>query len=267
MNSKFQREEDSFSTIAVHAGYSPDDCLPHRPVVEPLISTSTYKQSKPGVFEVSSSPSSLLDYNNRSSSPAQEFNYSRCGNPCRNNLEQRLAAMEDAKYAAVFPTGLSVVYGLATLFQSGDHFVVSNDLYGGTLKCFMNMEKRRGMQIDYVDMTKDLIELKSVLRSDTKMLWFESPSNPTMSVVDIRAVCEMAKSVAKDVLIVIDNTVLTPYFQKPLELGVTICMYSLTKYTNGHADVVMGAAVTNCPNINEELRIMQEGMRGLSCFI
>lgn len=137
---------------------------------------------------------------------------------------------------------------------------MSTDLYGGTTKCFVGMEKRRGLIIDYVELSTDLNVLESSLRSDSKLLWLESPTNPLMNVVDIQGVCTLAKSIAPDIVIVVDNTFLTPYFQKPLELGATISTYSLTKFMSGHSDVVMGAAVTNCPKLIEGLKMMQEGI-------
>lgn len=174
----------------------------------------------------------------------------------------RLAAMEGAKFASTFPTGVSVVFAFGSMLSPGDHIIVSNDLYGGTMKCFVNMKDKKGLNIDYVDMITDTDykELRAALKPNTKLLWLESPTNPTMNVVDIKAVSEVAKSVAKDIVIVVDNTFLTAYFQKPLDLGATVTMYSLTKYINGHADVVMGAAVTNCEKIHMEMQLMQEGI-------
>lgn len=235
MSTKFHRAEDSFATVAVHAGYSPDD-YPDMPISEPLVCSSTFKQPKPGVFK---------------------YEYGRTGNPCRNNLEKRLAALEGAKYAATFPSGVCVTFAIGQLFKPGSHFVISTEIYGGTMKCFVNMEQRNGFDVDYVDFT-DLKSLKSHLKSDTKLMWFETPTNPTLTVVDIKAVCELARSVAKDVIIVVDNTFLSSYFQRPLELGADVSMYSLTKYVNGHADVVMGAAVTNNETFHKDLQFMQE---------
>lgn len=256
MSSIFYREDDGFPTVCVHSGHNPDD-FPDMPITEPLILTSTFQQSKPGVFKVSfnsniihSSPTYLYQ--------SQRFNYQRTGNPCRLNLETRLAEMEGAKYAACFPSGVSVVFAIGSIFPPGSHFVVSRDLYGGTTKCFVEMAKKRNVSVDYVDMATDLTSLKKTVTSDTKLLWLESPTNPTMNVVDIQAVCAAAKAISKDIVIVVDNTFLTAYFQKPLELGATVSMYSLTKYINGHADVIMGAAVTNCPTLFKEFQVMQE---------
>lgn len=172
-------------------------------------------------------------------------------------MEKKLAALENAKYAATFPSGLSVVFSIGSLFSPGSHFIVSADLYGGSMKCFVNLSQRNGMDIDYVDMSRDVAALKKHLRSDTKLLWLETPTNPTLNVVDIRAVSTVAKAIAKDIIVVVDNTFLSPYFQKPLELGATVSMSSLTKYVNGHADVIMGAAVTNCAQVYEGLKLMQ----------
>lgn len=137
---------------------------------------------------------------------------------------------------------------------------MSTDVYGGTTKCFLGMEKRRGFIIDYVDLSKDLSVLENSLRSDSKLLWMESPTNPLMNVVDIQGVCLLAKSISPEIVIVVDNTFLTPYFQKPLELGATVSTYSLSKFMSGHSDVVMGAAVTNCLKLIEGLKYMQEGI-------
>ena len=232
---------DSFDTLAVHSGFRAEDAPPHYPLVELLITSSTFKQMQPGMYK--------------------EFDYSRTGNPCRQSLEKRLAALEGAKYAATFPSGVNVAYALAGLFYPGDHFVVSSLLYGGTMKCFVNMEERRGFKIDYVDLSVADFNsvLKKSLKMDTKMLFFETPTNPTMTVIDIQSVVETAKQINKDIVIVVDNTFLSPCFQKPLDFGATVTMYSLSKYTNGHADVVMGAAVTNCPKVYEGLTMMQDG--------
>lgn len=235
MSDKFCKD---FATVAVHGGYSPEDCLPHKPIVEPLICSSTFKQSHPGVYP--------------------EFDYGRTGNPCRKSLEKRLAALENAKFAATFPSGVSVAFAFGHLFPPGSHFIVSKDVYGGILKCFLNMEKRSGFTISYLDMTNSS-QLKAALKEDTKLVWFETPTNPTLTVVDIKGVSELVRSVAKEAVIVVDNTFLTSYFQRPLELGATVSMYSLTKYVNGHADVIMGAAVTNCEKIHREMEFMQDG--------
>lgn len=126
------------------------------------------------------------------------------------------------------------------------------------MKCFVNLEARNGVKIDYVDLSSGLDSLKEHLRSDTKLLWFETPTNPSLTVIDIKAVTEVARKISKDIVIVVDNTFLTSYFQKPLDLGATVSMYSVTKYINGHADVIMGAAVTNCEKLWEGLNLMQE---------
>lgn len=177
-----------------------------------------------------------------------------------------MAILENAKFAAAFPSGVSVAFAIGSLFRPGDHFVISNDLYGGTLECFVNLAKDRNIQIDYVDLVKNLSDLKQHLRKDTKLLWFETPTNPTLEVIDIKAVCDLAKSIAKEIVIVVDNTFLTPYFQRPLELGATVSMYSLTKYLNGHSDIVMGAAVTNSADIFAGLRKMQTSEKNYLFF-
>lgn len=127
----------------------------------------------------------------------QEYNYSRLGNPCRKDLEKCLCALEGAKYAATFPTGMAAVTAIASIFSPGDHFVVSNDIYGGTMKYFKEVAPRQGFQVDFVDMTSDdYLELRRKLRPYTKLMWFESPTNPTLNLVDIKAVSDIAKTIA-----------------------------------------------------------------------
>lgn len=151
-----------------------------------------------------------------------------------------------------------MAFAVGLLFRPGDHFLVSTDLYGGTMKCFMNMENTRGFLIEYVDLSGDVkAVLEKKMRQDTKLLFFETPTNPMLTMVEIEKTAKIAKKISKDVVIVVDNTFLTPYFQRPLDLGVTITMYSLTKYINGHADVIMGAAVTNSNKLYQELAAMQ----------
>lgn len=126
----------------------------------------------------------------------QEFNYSRLDNPCRRDLERSLAALEGAKYAVTFPTGMAAVTSIASMFSPGDHFVISNDIYGGTMKYFLEVAPRQGFQVDFVDMVSNHSELKRMIRPNTKMMWFETPTNPTMSLVDIKKVSEIAKKIS-----------------------------------------------------------------------
>ncbi|KAI1696060.1 cys/Met metabolism PLP-dependent enzyme domain-containing protein [Ditylenchus destructor] len=225
-----------FGTTAIHAGQQPERWNMNQ--VVPMISTaSTYKHPVPG-------------------EPKGYF-YNRYGNPTRDCLHESLAALEDAKFARVFSSGMAAVASAGNLLNAGDHVISSVYAYGGTKEYFTNtLAACHGKQLTYVDMT-NLDELKAALRPNTKMVWFETPSNPHLFVIDIAAVVSIAKGYNKDILVVVDNTFITPYFQKPLTFGVDIVMHSLSKYINGLSDVIMGALITNRKDIDDKLFYMQ----------
>ncbi|KAL3116965.1 hypothetical protein niasHT_002924 [Heterodera trifolii] len=183
--------------------------------------------------------------------------YARGGNPTRDVLQQSIAALENARHCRVFSSGLSATAAMANWLHSGDHIIASDDGYGGTQRYFRQISvEHHGMELSFVDLTK-LANLEKEFKPNTKMVWFETPSNPLLKVIDIEAVCRAVRSRSKECIVVVDNTFMTPYFQRPLELGADVVMHSLTKYINGHTDVLMGAMVTNNDQLDQHLNSQQ----------
>jgi cystathionine gamma-synthase len=170
------------------------------------------------------------------------YMYSRCGNPTRLELENTIALLEGGRKAWAFSSGMSAIAALLKLFRTGDHLLVSDDLYGGTYRLFSDIYTRYGMEFDYVDFT-DLDEVESSIRPNTRAFFVETPTNPTMKVVDLAATSELAHS--KGLVFVVDNTLMTPYFQKPFYFGADIIIHSGTKYLCGHNDVTAGFLVVH----------------------
>ncbi|KAG5320279.1 CGL lyase, partial [Acromyrmex heyeri] len=226
--------EKGFATIAIHAGQDPDQWN-HCSVVPPLVMSTIFKQDDPA--------------------PIGEYLYGRSGNPTRNVLETCLAALEKGKHAFCFSSGLGTLTAITGLLKAGDHLIVGDELYGGTNHHIRKCSSRQGITHTFVDMT-DIQNVIDAIQPNTKMIWLETPTNPLMKLIDIKAVAESLKS-RPDIILVIDNTFLTSYFQKPLDLGVDIVMYSLTKYMNGHTDVIMGAAITRRDDLAQKLRFNQ----------
>ncbi|KAG5347542.1 CGL lyase, partial [Acromyrmex charruanus] len=230
-------KEKGFATIAIHAGQDPDQWN-HYSVVPPMVMSTTFKQDSPA--------------------PPREYVYGRSGNPTRNVLETCLAALENGKHAFCFSSGLGTLTAIAGLLEAGDHMIVGDDLYGGTNRYIQKCSSKQGIKYTFVDMT-DVQNVLDAIQPNTKMIWLETPTNPLMKLVDIKAVAENLKS-HPDIILVVDNTFLTCYFQKSLDLGADIVMYSLTKYMNGHSDVIMGAAITRRDDLGEKLRFNQNAM-------
>ncbi|KAL5022008.1 hypothetical protein ScPMuIL_001163 [Solemya velum] len=187
------------------------------------------------------------------------FEYSRSGNPTRNCLEKCIASLEGAKYGMCFSSGLATTMALTSLWKSGDHIVSMNDLYGGTNRYFQQCAVNMGIQTTMVDCT-DTAKVKAALKSNTKMVWIETPTNPTMQMVDIAAVSKVVKAEMPECLVVVDNTFMSSYFQRPLDFGADVAMHSLTKYMNGHTDVVMGAVALNDEKVADRLRFLQNAL-------
>jgi cystathionine gamma-lyase len=185
------------------------------------------------------------------------YDYSRSGNPTRTALEDCIAALENGRFGFVFGTGMAAETTLIMMFRPGDHLVVHNDLYGGTYRLLTGIMADRGIAIEYVDL-RDLEAVKAAIRPTTRAIWIESPTNPCMNLVDLAAVAKLARDAG--VLTICDNTFLSPYFQKPLDLGVDIAMHSTTKYINGHSDVVGGALVVNDPALAERIGYLQNAL-------
>lgn len=221
-----------FATKAIHFGQEPDKST--GAVTVPIFQTSTYVQDDVG--------------------KTRGYEYSRTGNPTRAALESVIAGLEDGSHGFAFSSGMSATDSVVRLLSHGDHVVVSDDVYGGTYRLFTKVLERFGLEFSFVD-TSDIEVLERAIRPNTKMLWIESPSNPLLKLTDIRSASKIAKS--KEILTVVDNTFMSPYFQRPLELGCDVVVHSTTKYLGGHSDVVGGAVVANDPDISERLKFIQ----------
>ncbi len=218
-----------FGTLAVHAGQKPDPST--GAIMTPIYQTSTYVQEAPGKH--------------------LGHEYSRVTNPTRSALEGNLAALEGARNAICFASGVASIDAILKSLRPGDHVVATNDLYGGTIRIFNQVFAPFGLEFSYVDMT-DLDAVEAVLRPSTKMIWVETPTNPLLRIVDIAAICDLA--VDRDITVAVDNTFASPYLQQPLSLGADLVMHSSTKYIGGHSDVIGGVICTNDDEWNEKLR-------------
>ncbi|KAG5666385.1 hypothetical protein PVAND_014414 [Polypedilum vanderplanki] len=230
----FKKTDDGFATKAIHAGQEPEQWKCR--AVVPLISLSTtFKQF----------------------APAQHagYEYSRSGNPTRNVLETCLAALDNAKFALTFASGLGAQTAIISTLKTGDAIITGDDVYGGTNRLFRNLAVNMGMEVIFVDMT-DLKNLERAMKENVKLVWLETPTNPSMKVIDIENVCKFVHENSKAIVLV-DNTFLSPYFQRPIDLGADAVTYSLTKYMNGHADVVMGSIATSNSKLYESLKFYQ----------
>jgi len=228
----------SFETQAIHAGQDPEQ-WDSRCVVPPIVMSTTFKQFAPG------------DYGN--------YDYGRSGNPTRAALEACLGPMEKARYALTYASGLAALTNLNFLLKNGDHILCGDDVYGGTNRYLRNCASRMGIETTFVEMN-DLKKTESEFRSNTAMVWLETPTNPTMKLIDIAAISQLAKRKNPNVIVVVDNTFASPYFQSPLEFGADIVTHSLTKYINGHTDVVMGAVMLNNEEIYKRLKFLQNAI-------
>ncbi|KAI8929910.1 Cys/Met metabolism PLP-dependent enzyme-domain-containing protein [Entophlyctis helioformis] len=191
------------------------------------------------------------------------------GNPTRANFEKAVAALEGAKYGLAFASGSVTTATVASLAGNGSHIVSVNDVYGGTFRYFTKVASTYGVETTFCDLrTPD--NIRSAIKPNTKLVWIETPTNPTLRLVDIRAVAEIAHT-HPGVLVVVDNTFMSPFFQRPLELGADIVVHSVTKYLNGHSDVVMGVAVTSNDAVYERLKFLQNSIGGIpspfDCFL
>jgi cystathionine beta-lyase/cystathionine gamma-synthase len=210
-----------FTTRAIHDG-QPND--PQTGAVTfPIYQTSTFQQAHPG------KPTKYHD---------RELSYARTENPTRTALENALASLEGTKFGLAFASGLSAVTCVMNTLKAGDHVIACGDLYGGSYRMFTKVYTKLGIEFTFTDTTK-LENIEKALKSNTKLLWLESPSNPLLNITDIAGAVKIAKR--KNVLTIVDNTFATPYLQQPIELGADIVLHSTTKYLNGHADVINGA--------------------------
>lgn len=237
-----------FETLAIHAGQEPDPTT--GAVMTPIYQTSTYVQA--GVGE------------------HQGYEYARTGNPTRTALEACLAALEGAPFGLAFASGMAAIDTLCKLLDPGDHVLASNDVYGGTFRLFERQYRKYGIEFSYVELT-DLQAVKDGLQANTRWVWIETPTNPRLKVVDIRAVAEIAHTYHPQIRVVVDNTFATPYLQQPLVLGADVVIHSTTKYLGGHSDVVGGALATRDEALHERLKFLQNAAGAvpgpLDCFL
>jgi cystathionine gamma-lyase len=226
-----------FSTRAIHVGQGADSAT--GATIVPIYQTSTYTQTRVGEH--------------------RGFDYSRSINPTRVALEQQLASLENARFGVAFASGMAATSAVLALLSSGDHVVVGDDLYGGTYRLFERVLSRYGLEFSYVDM-RDVAAVRAAVRPTTRMFWIETPSNPLLNIVDIAAVAALRRD---NPIVVVDNTFATPYFQQPLASGAQIVVHSTTKYIGGHSDVVGGVAITDEPELAEQIKFAQNAAGGV----
>lgn len=227
-----------FATKAIHAGQEPDPAT--GAIMTPIYQTSTYAQTGMGEHK--------------------GYEYARTGNPTRTALESCLAALEDGKYGLAFASGLAAEQAVLSLLNAGDHLVACDDLYGGTYRAFEKIMGRYQVETSYVP-ASDSAAYEQAIRPNTKMIWLETPTNPLLRLVDIQAVAEVARR--HKILLVVDNTFSSPYFQQPLNLGADIVLHSTTKYINGHSDVIGGALIVSDDELYQALKFYQNAAGGV----
>ncbi len=221
-----------FSTKAIHAGQEPDPSS--GAIMTPIYQTSTYAQT--GIGE------------------HKGFEYARTANPTRSALEACIAALENGTHGLSFASGMAAESAVLSLLSAGDHMISCDDLYGGSYRIFERIMSRYNVTTSYVT-AGNVADYEKAIRPNTKLIWLETPTNPLLRLVDIRAVAEVAHR--HNLLLVVDNTFSSPYFQQPLELGADIVLHSTTKYINGHSDVIGGAMVTSNEEVYEALKFHQ----------
>lgn len=225
-------------TRMIHGGISTDSLT--GAVSVPIYQTTTYKQNSLG--------------------QPKEYEYSRSGNPTRHALEELISDLEGGIQGFAFGSGLAGIHAVLSIFKSGDHLILANDVYGGTFRLVDKVLKPVGITYDLVDLS-ELEALKAAFKAETKAVYFETPSNPLLKVLDIKAISEIAK--ANHALTLVDNTFATPYFQRPLEQGADVVLHSGTKYLGGHSDVVSGLVTTNSKELAEQIGFMQNSIGGV----
>jgi cystathionine beta-lyase/cystathionine gamma-synthase len=238
-----------FETLSIHAGQEPDPIT--GAVMTPIYQTSTYKQDGVG-------------------RPRSGYEYSRTGNPTRAALETCLAKLEAGQFGLAYASGLAATDNVLRLFAPGEHILVGNDVYGGTFRLFERVFRPYGLDFSYVD-TSDLEQVKANLKSNTRLIWLETPSNPLLRISDIAAIAEVAHQHNAKPLLAVDNTFATPYLQRPLSLGADLVVHSTTKYLGGHSDVVGGAVTGKDLQLKERLAFLQNAIGAvpgpMDCFL
>ncbi len=224
-----------FSTDAVHGGQEAEQIT--GAVIPPIFQTSTYRQQGLGQHK--------------------GYEYARTHNPTREAYERNIAVLERGRYAIAFSSGMAAIDAVARLFRGNDEILVTDNVYGGTYRLFQNQLKNLGLHFRFID-TTDLSAINGALTQRCKLLFIETPTNPILKVTDIRAAAAIAHE--KDVLVAVDNTFMSPYLQRPLELGADIVVHSTTKYLNGHSDMVGGIVIVNDETLHEKLRFIQNAV-------
>jgi cystathionine gamma-lyase len=235
-----------FGTKAVHAGIKPDPST--GAIMTPVYQTSTYVQSAPGEH--------------------QGYEYSRSQNPTRDALQASIAELEGGKHGLCFASGLAAIDAIVKLFEPGDEIIAANDLYGGSYRIFTSVFEKYKIKFHFISM-ENAADVEQHINDNTKLIWLETPTNPMMNIIDIKAVSTIAKKY--NILLGVDNTFATPYLQQPLALGADLIMHSVTKYLGGHSDVVMGSLVVNDDRLAERLFFLQNSCGAVpgpqDCFL
>ncbi|OIO01384.1 cystathionine gamma-synthase [Candidatus Desantisbacteria bacterium CG_4_10_14_0_8_um_filter_48_22] len=221
-----------FETRAIHSGQDPDSAT--GAVIVPVYQTSTYRQDAIGKHK--------------------GYEYSRTGNPTRKALEDALASLEGGKHGLAFASGLAATTAVFSILKKGDHVIAGDDIYGGTYRLLEKVFRRWGLEVTYAD-ADDGDAFQGAVQENTKLIWIETPTNPLLKIVDVKKLSEITKK--ENIILAVDNTFATPYFQRPLELGADIVVHSTTKYLSGHSDIIGGAAITSRQDIYIDLKFYQ----------
>lgn len=245
-NNKNSHTYTGFGTKAIHYGVEPDPTT--GAVITPISLSTTFQQSSPGVH--------------------LGFDYARSGNPTRAAFEKNIAGAENAQYGLAFSSGLATTTTITHQLRAGDHVVCMDDVYGGTRRYFTRIAARSGLEFSYVDFSQPGA-LEAAITPKTKLAWLETPTNPLLKITDIAEVAKITKK--HNLIFVVDNTFMSPYFQNPLSLGADIVVHSVTKYISGHSDIVMGVLATNRKDLYEDLKFLQNGIGAVpspfDCFL
>lgn len=228
-----------FNTKVIHGNQHPEPTTGS--VNVPVFLTSTFAQKSPG-------------------NPIGEYEYSRAANPTRQALEDSLASIENGAKGLAFGSGLAAIDCVLKLLKPGDEIIAVDDLYGGSYRLFVRLFEKYNLKFTFINFD-DVSKVEDKITDKTRLIWIETPTNPLMKLVDIKAVCDLVKG--KNILVAVDNTFATPYLQKPLDLGADIVMHSATKYLGGHSDLVAGALVAKDEKLGEELHFIQFASGGI----
>ncbi len=235
-----------FETRAIHSGCGPEPVT--GAVMTPIFQTSTFVQESPG--------------------KKRDYAYARTHNPTRTALEGNIASLEEGNYGLAFPSGMAAISSVIQMLSAGDHVICCNDAYSGTFRVFEKVFRQHNLEFNFVDLALTQ-SLETHINKNTKMIWIESPSNPLLKISDIAVVASIAKK--NNLLTVSDNTFATPFFQKPLNLGVDVVLHSTTKYLNGHSDIIGGAIVTNDKKLYDKVQFIQNATGSVpgpfDCFL